>query len=565
MEEGMAKTLILALVATGVPALIVWAAPDLIVIGFLFLIVPGIVMSLLPTIFLYLCVFSAAWFVTRKQGEGQAALYGLAGLAVVAFGLPMFLNNESEALWAEARAREVRPKQPVKSASTVLIDLPRIYGREGCNELCQLLLFNGAAQRVVVRMERGKAPKEFRLTREDCRLDLAEMDKMMQVPPRNWSSAERAGLVAMAAKSRIAMGECLASEESKSDRADLTIRWIDENSDFVGSALKLEARAPWNRGVEVSMGGQVVGRETVSSLSLLTMPLYLEPIGSGMGFRGWRWGRKGERVEETKIDRIAILQRLTAFDLETPRGLGTTSAREVLDAALADEKASNAAFVLLGEYYKSLREEGFDSRDRERLTKLVLDSRVTDFSYFNWSEKQRADVRPPMRDAMLRRLLRLSENMDDSQQRGVFVNLANVAARLGPNAYAGDVPLLDELMANVKLRAWMPDLIRRYADQGKAGAEKLVRIAEDAPSQTGREIEAARAGLCLVGVSAQEYLPRLRRVEGNFTQGHAWRGMLIAMGAKASEFSHPNYKEQGKYEESLRKEARACLDGKVRR
>lgn len=561
----MAKLLLLALVATGIPALIVWAVPDLIVIGLMFLVVPGIVMGLLPTIFLYLCVFSGVWFATRKQGEGQAALYGLAGLSVVAFGLPIFLNNESEALWAETRESEVQPKQPLKNASTVLIDLPRVYGREGCNELCQLLLFNGVAERVVVRMERGKAPKAFRLTREDCRMDLAEMDKMMQVPPRNWSSAERAGLVAMAAKSRIAMGECLVSEETREDRADLTIRWVDENSDYTRSALKLEARAPWNRGVEASVGGQVVGRETVSNLSLLTLPLHLEPIGSGMGFRGWRWGRKGERVEDAKIDRIAMLQHLTAFDLEVPRGLGSTSARKVLDEALEDEKASNGAFVLLGEYYRSLREEGFDSRDRERLTKLILDSRVTDFSYFNWSEKQRADVRPPMRDAMLRRLLRLGEGIDDSKQRVVFLNLVNVAARLGPNAYAGDVPFLDELMAQAKLRPWMPDLIRRYADQSKAGAEKLVRIAEEPPSRTGKEIEGVRAGLCLVGVSAQEYLPRLRRVQGDFTQGHAWRGMLIAMGARASEFSHPNYKDQAKYEESLRKEARACLDGKVRR
>jgi hypothetical protein len=40
--------------------------------------------------------------------------------------------------------------------------------------------------------------------------------------------------------------------------------------------------------------------------------------------------------------------------------------------------------------------------------------------------------------------------------------------------------------------------------------------------------------------------------------------MLIAMGARASEFSHPGYKDQAKYEESLRKEARACLDKKVK-
>lgn len=564
MNRGMAKLLLLALVATGLPALLVLAAPDLIVIGLMFLIVPGLVMMALPTVFLYLCVFSAVWFATKKQGEARAALYGLAGLSLVALGLPLAMNGKSEVLWEEARSRDLQPKQPVAGRRVVAIDLPRSYGNTGCNELCQLLLFNGVAERVVVRMERARTMRAHYLTRENCRVDLNEWEKNLKSSHRYWSNAVMAGQVAEAAKSRIAGGECLVGEDTRDGGEELGIRWVDENSDRGSGALRLAALPPWNRGVDVSVAGQVVARETMSHLSKLALPLHLAPIGSGMGFNGWHWGRTRAKTDNSEIDRIAMLRRLTAFNLGLPRGMESRDLRKHLDSALSDPAGSSAAFVLLGDYYRTLREDGFEVKDRERLARLILDDRVTDFSYFNWSAKEREKVGPVLRDAILQRLLRLGAGIDDPKQRGVFHNLMHVAARLGPNSYAGDIALLDELMHDEKLRERMPELIQRYADQGKAGAEKLVRIAEAAPSRTGREMDGVRVGLCLVGIEAREFLPRLGKVEGNFTQGHAWRGMLVAMGARASEFHSPGHSDQAKYEEALRKHARACLEKKVK-
>ncbi len=562
INRGMVKLLLLALVATGLPALLVLAAPDLIVVGLIFLIVPGLVMMALPTVFLYLCVFSGVWFATRKQGEGRAALYALAGLAVVALGVPMALNSESEARWVELRGREMAPKREIRGGGIVTIETPKSYTSPGCNELCQLLLFNGEAERVVVRAERAKWPESYRASREDCRMDLKTLDRMLQSNYSNWSGVDSVKAVAQAVKSRIAGGECLVREELRETGKNLTIRWVDENPVLASGNLKLEARGPWSKGVEVEMNGEVVARETLNGVMLLSLPLHLEPISNGLGFRGWRWGRKGDTVEESKIDRIAILRRLTKLDLETPRGVELSSMRRLLDAALDDKSGSNAAFVLLGDYYRILREEGFEVRDRQRLVRLILDDRVTDFSYFNWSPKEREKVGVEIRDAMLQRLLRLGARIEDKATGATFGQLVHVAARLGPGTYAGDVPLLDELAGDPRLRLWMRDLIQRLADQGKVGAGKLVRILEEGPSNNHRGVRDIQAGLCLVAKDAQDFLPRLRAVQGDFTRGHEWRGLLIALGARASEFQHPNFPDQSAYEETLRKEAHRCLTKK---
>jgi hypothetical protein len=558
----MAKTLILLLTITGGLALLVGMAPDLIVLGYLFLIVPGIILTLMPTVFLYLCVFSAIWFATRKQGEGQAVLFGLAGLAVAALGVPMALNRESETALAELRARELQPRQEIRGAGIVTIEVPKSYGAGGCNELCQLLLFNGQAEQVVVRVESGKEPEAFRISREDCRMDLKPLERMLEPRHLTWSRADGAKAAAQAVKSRIAGGECLVRDELREYRKDLAIRWVDENSESLVGKLKLEARRPWSKGVEVEVNGELAARETVNGVALLSLPLHLEPISKGLGFSGWRWGRKGDRVEESKIDRLAMLRRLTKLDLETPRGLELSSIRRILDAALEDASGSNAAFVLLGDYYRSLREEGFEARDRQRLARLILDDRVMDFSYFTWSEKQRKNVGPEIRDAMLRRLLRLGSKIDDKETRATFTQLVHVAAQMGPGTYAGNVPLLDELVRDARLRQWMPELLQRLADQGKLGAEKLVRVLEDETPEKAREIKGAIAGLCLVATDAREFLPRLRALKGPYTQRHAWRGLLIALGAPPSEFRHINFPDQAAYEEKLRKEARACLTKK---
>jgi hypothetical protein len=571
MEGKVAKILKLALLVTGTLALFVWVMPDWIILGFFLLILPGVVLSLMPSVFLYLSTFSAIWFFTRKRGEMQAVGFGLAGLLTLAVGLPIVLNRKSEALLAEANERELAPREKVSGRGRVIsIELPASTGTATCSELCQVLLFNGEAEQVVVRTNGEKSHQKsvrgFRLENGDCQIDLTGVKKMLEVSYWTWSKGKQAEAVAHAVRSRIAGGECLVSANAAAGEG-MEIRWVNENPNPTSRPLQLRALPSWNRGVEIRVNGKVVARETLRQASWYSQILLLEPIPSGMGFSGWRWARKTERVEESEIDRMAMLRRLTDFDLDSPRGLGSVTLRERLDKALADPDGSNAAFVLLTEYYEDLRQEDFDSGDRQRLTRLILDDRVRDFSYFDWSRKQRENVGPRIRDAILKRLLRLSADLDNKDQAAVYFHLESIAGKLGRNTYAGDVPLLDELLADAKVRETAFNLVPRLADQGRAGAEKLVEILEAPGEMRDRTVEAVLSGLCLCAGDAREFLPRLRRIhsskpEDSFTRGHAWRGMLIAFGADAAEFRSRNHPDTARYAEDLRRAAKGCLTRK---
>lgn len=564
----MPKALLLALAISGGLSLLVWAMPDLIILGYIMLILPGVVLSLMPTCFLYLCAFSVGYYFARQQGPVQASFYGLAALAVLALGVPLALNRESESLLAEERARQRQPAQKVALSGRVAIDMDRAGLGDPCSDLCQILLFQGTAQEVVVRNLRSKAAQAYRLQKGDCNVDLPKLDKMLQASLSFGGNPKRASELAESSKARIASGDCILHSESFAKQEDFTIRWVDEYSDYAFSPLRLEARGPWNRGVELHVAGRLVGRQTRSNLSLLSLPLHLEPISNGLGFRGWRWARSGLPREESKLDRLAMLATMTTTNLDLPATQQVGDLRRHLDLALANPSGPNTAFVLLPAYYKNLREEGFEVSDRARLARLIQDPRVTDFSYFNWSEKERKNVGPVLRDAMLQRLLYEARNAKElprgSASSNVFPGLAYIAARLGPGTYAGDVPLLDELIAAVPQQYRLADLIPRLAEQGNAGVEKLVHLAEAYASRGHREIDGVRVGLCAAVPHARPLLPRLRALQGNFSEGYGWRGMLIALGAQPSEFRHPNGRDQAAYEKQLLQEARRCLEGKAR-
>jgi hypothetical protein len=579
---GMASILKLALLVTGVLTLLVGAMPDLIVIGLLFLILPGLILSAMPTIFLYLVLFSGCWFWMRGRGEITASVVGALAVALVALGVPSYFNLQTSQGLVEAEQREVVPKEKIGVSGNgpiglVVVEVPqRILGWNDCDELCQLLLYNDVAAKVMIRnleeepaekkKNKNHDPKIYRIAREDCMVDPEIMRKLKDSRSPRWSTAERSAAVAKAVRMRMSGEECLVGEEAVATRGDLRIRWVDETLGAKVSEMKLWPGVPWMKGVEVRIGDKVVARETERGAALLQIPLHLEPISSGMGFRGWRWGRKVERGNERQQDRVAMLRRLTALDLEQPRGLDQVSVRKRLDLALNDPGGSNAAFALLTDYYKQLVEEGFEVGDRERLARLVADPRVTEFGYFEWSEKQRTGVGERIRDAILRRML-AEQGME---KKPVTARLDGLVGRLSKGTFAGEVPVLDELLADGKERRWYPQTVKRLAEQGKVGVEKLVRIVEQAWSLPdkgfawGKDAEAATEALCQMGESAAEFLPRLKAVQGrheknvSYLRGHTWRGMLVSLGADPGEFRSENYPDLRRYAEELRRAARGC-------
>lgn len=578
----MAAFLKLALLVSGGVSLVVWNMPDLIVLGYIFLILPGVILSLMPTFFLYLVVFSAVWFGLRGRGVPLASVAGGLAVGLVAVGLPQYFNLQTSQWLVEAESRELVPQEKIGGThGLIVIEKPKkTLGRRDCDELCQLLLYNDVAKKVMIRSleeepvakkSKNSGPMVYWIARENCMVDAELMRRLKESHGYRWSSGEGAQEVARAVRVRIAGEECLMGEEAESAPGDLRIRWVDETLGTMESALRLWPGVPWMKGVELRVGERVVGRETVRGAAPLRVPLFLDPISSGMGFRGWRWGRKSDYFDEQKLNRLAMLRRLTSLDLEPLRGLDQTSVRRRLDAALDEPGGSNAAFALVGDYYKLLREEGFEVGDRERLARLILDGRVDDFSYFDWSEKQRTGVGERIRNAMLQRML--SEQA--VEKKLVTGRLDALAGRLSKGTFAGEVPLLDELLANGKTRRWYPNVVKRLADQGRAGGEKLVRIVEEAwglPDEGfgwGKDAEAATEALCQLGGEGREFLPRLRAVDQKFAKkvsyvgGHAWRGMLVGLGVEPGEFPSP-FPDAAKYAVELRRVAERCRVGKGR-
>ncbi|MBY0372915.1 MAG: hypothetical protein K2Q23_02910, partial [Bryobacteraceae bacterium] len=475
----MGKILAIVWAIVGVLALLVLAAPDLVALGFFLLIIPGIILAAMPTVFLYVSIFCGVWFAVRRKGDWAATGAGILASAIVAVEVPILLNGVTERRLAEAAALEAAPPKPAPELAAVPIPVVviefsgRSSANPGCDELCQLLLYNDIAAKVEVRpaftpSKKPRPPKVYRIVRDDCSIDAETLKSLRESSWERWTDAAKAKEIARAVRGRIAGEECLAVEEGPAGAENVRVRYLD---DWIGNAeakLALEPGGVWVKGVEIRNGARILARETVRGAAPLLMPLHLEPISSGLGFSGWRWGRKPKPSTPPALDRLAILRRFTPWDLDHPWAGGSTAIRRRLDQALAHPGGSNAAFILLPDYYELLREdEALDKDDRARLARLILDERVEDFSYFHWSEKQRTRVGDVIRDAFLRRMLA----EQGRSKKAVTSRLDALAGNLSPGTYAAPAPWLDELLRDPHERRFYPNLVKRLADQGSAGGE----------------------------------------------------------------------------------------------
>ncbi len=509
-----------------------------------------VVQEWLPNVLIYLGALSLTWFLIRRLGKWRAAIASLAATAFLSIAVPVVLNQVAEKRLEQARQLEIQPKEKVKGGGTITIEVPKLITDLGCDELCLVLLFNGQADRVVMQMEGAKIPREYWISRQDCRMDLLAMELMLSPNQfaREWSHSTGASRVWGAVRTRIAAGECLASGEVTHPTGDLRIRWLSDYPIRRGLDFRLEARQPSRHGVEVALRREVIARETVSNVDLLSRPLHID--------RAEGWARTSKDVNGKPFDRMAMLRRLTALQLDAPANATLREIRPMLDAALQDPEGSTAAFLLLREYLDSVKDGEFEKwGDGMRISRIILDDRVTFLPYSITAAEKAV---PVVRDAVLGRLTRLAARIDDPRQRATFIHFSSLASDLPRGAYSRDVPLLDDLAANVRVRPLMPKLAARLGEQGKGGVEKLVKILEGTPPPTKEEADAIEVGLCGASKDAKEYLGRLRALRGDYTSGDSWRGLLVALGARASEFKRPEGGYQELYESVLEDRSRQC-------
>lgn len=314
----MTRALKIYFFVLGVSAAQSMLAPSIVYVGLVAGILPGLLLLFAPSLFLYsvvwLAVFelmkalSRAFRIGKDKGLARIALGTIAIFPAAALGFlaPPLLNTHIAPAVAEARKADVEAKEkPVPLAPSVALVLPRKaigfrltdYANDLlCETLCQRLLYNGAAQRVIVAFSDahpatagGEQGRAFGIERrEECPEPLLA-DKEIVWPGDIRAIRSVLGRV----QARVAAGECLIHEPADVREAGLTISFREikpEPSRFEGSWKLWKDTIGVNRLEIIQADGQVLFRRTEVKARPLYAPLLLVAESSFLTtvvYRGW--------------------------------------------------------------------------------------------------------------------------------------------------------------------------------------------------------------------------------------------------------------------------------------
>jgi hypothetical protein len=573
VKQAISAFLFSALVVTGGISVAVFAMPDLVIIGFFFLILPGVILTFAPSVFLYLMTFSLPWFLLNHRGILAGILGGLVAIGGVGYVLPAMLNQETNRRLFQAKVKEMAPTSKVASARIVALQSLPYFSTQGCSDLCQTLLYNGAAERVVLLPGKNAGGgflqyKSFRTERmSSCPVS---EPKLLSEWTGDWFRGRDGSTIAQTVRLRISGGECLIMETEWNGVPDLVLQRVQESFGEKVDWLTLASGEVNATGLQLMAGGKVLARQTQRVPRRLTIPLLLNPRSSGMSISGWEWSRHGEYHEPT--DPRPFLQRFTELNVAPPLGLDNELVRKRIDAALKDPSipATDGAFGLVKDYFDGLPREHVEEEDVQRIARLVKDARVTqlDFPGYKVEPAQIRDLQGPILD----RLLKLGAAEDWKH----YYQLSQVLRWAPEGAFQRADPRVDQLLSTPALRRNAPVLVKRLADRGGTEAQRIFSFLLEnyAPSekQEERRIELADAalkGLCRLGPEARAVLPGLRQAAAAGTiplgkqDSDIWRATLVSVGASVNDFDLPKNRQwsTGLYRKSLRKLAdNGCED-----
>lgn len=214
---------------------------------------------------------------------------------------------------------------PVHVPRVVAVVLPSDLGIDGlCETLCQRLLYNHAAQRVIVTVEKmpgsgkaGKAPRMFSIEhRRDCPDPPVSADEVV------WPH-DGGARVLNRVRSLVAMGECLVETAPAAiDKVQLTIAYR------IVSEKWWVFMKPWvlpidtigaNRVELIDAEGQVFYRRTEVRAGLLMQPL---TVTAGMSLlssvRYIGWARRDVKYSEVDLNGRKVLADLLGSAARPP-------------------------------------------------------------------------------------------------------------------------------------------------------------------------------------------------------------------------------------------------------
>jgi hypothetical protein len=562
-------------------AVIVFLFPNLIVWGFFMLILPGIIMGFLPTAAIYLVLFSIAWFVLNRKHAGLAILTGIGVVWAVGFYFPNQLNQATAVALEDAKPREREPAAPLTNVRVVAIDTGYPYWSDSCGDLCQVLLFNGEVEHVILIPPAGPPPKNYRAVSPDrvayriapaadC---LDNPDKLLRAGAR-WLSQEDAEQTKRVVLTRIATGECLVREQGVRAAVDLTIRTVDENRDR-SRVMTLSPQPVESKGlVLLDSAGRVVAAKVKHTAQFYSVPLVLAPNdisgGGSIGFSGWKWATYTlpkpvqQKAAEEDGD-LALLKRFTTLQLNPPAGASPEKLRSEIDRVLADASvpSNHAAFALFEIYYRELTEDGLIAGDADRLVRIIGDDRITSFHQIPRELLRQRAIGTRLKEPILDRLVRLSESKPEFKNEQSYRALEELISALPEGSFRQPDPRIDRLLSSRKWRIDSPHLVERLAERGAVIAPTLVDYLKEA-WRPGREVPASREqtepvlrAVCALGPAGRASLADLRSMESSIPkytrESMLWRATLISLGADAVEFPPPDkYSKNPEYQKRLK-------------
>jgi hypothetical protein len=327
---SMSRPFRIYLAITGVAATIAVVLPPLVWVGVLLGILPGLFLMVAPSLFLY----SIAWwavqalvlqaaesggFNTNKRVVRLAA--GVTAIAIVALPaiqLPRFFNSQAENMASGLRVEDIESNGRIEIPEVVAVVLAREPGNDGlCETLCQRLLFNHAASRVIV----AERPTQQGRAERPARAFWIERRDNCPTPPLSrrevvWPiDQKQSGSAIVRVRARIAAGECLLGKDNASiESADLSIAYsIPQRGPVVFPPpwkLKLD-QMKVNRLEITANDGRVLYRRTGVEAQPLMTPLLIASLSSFMTtVRYFGWARTVTIYSELDVQGRDVLPSL---------------------------------------------------------------------------------------------------------------------------------------------------------------------------------------------------------------------------------------------------------------
>jgi hypothetical protein len=304
MNDNSAKPFGCLLGCTGIAAFLVIIFPGLAVVGYVMGIFPGIVLGAAPSLLIYLVAWWALRWATIRLliGIGVKQLRSLrlavnlsaAGFVIaVTVIVPTECNRPLDRATAEYQTTDIVPLQPLALAGVIAVIQPDYHFSRKlvCDTLCQHLLFEASATRVIHVAHRPDAPRvtSYRIERRsEC-----PPPALAQGPPLKFIDREPPAEQFKRFHRRIAAGECLIEEPGRVEDADVTIqlRSLYHGAGKFSTPWRLMRDIAEVRRLEiVAADNRVLYRRTEVTTDRLMTPLFSIAAGgllTSVSYVGW--------------------------------------------------------------------------------------------------------------------------------------------------------------------------------------------------------------------------------------------------------------------------------------